>query len=404
MTFRILHLWDTTANRTRMPGAAAAVAGLVLLSASAAAQTGPVAAYGLNETSGTTAADASGSGLDGTLKGASWNLTGKHGGALSFNGSSSYVDLGNPSALQFTGSMTVSAWVYPTAHPGDDGQIVAKSDGGGWQFKTSPDTGVRTFGFAVTGGSGLVQRYSQSVYSLYKWYHVAGVYNASAKTLDIYVNGVLDNGVLNGSVPSAQVNSSVNVNIGRRTGGYLFAGLIDEVRIYNRALTAAQVQADMNAPVGNPVLPPSSACDLNSDQTVNGADVQLAIDMSLNRVSPCTANIAGAGVCNVVVVQRVINAVNDGQQTCLVGTSPVPHSVTLNWIASTSPNVVGYNIYRGTTRGGPYSLLTAQVTGTTYKDTAVQAGQTFYYVATAVDSNSMESVYSNEATAVIPTP
>lgn len=384
---------------------AVAVASLVLFSVNAPAQTGPVAAYGLNETSGTTAADASGSGLAGTLKGASWTAAGRHAGALSFNGSTSYVDLGNPSALQLTGSMTVSAWVYPTAHPGDDGQIVAKSDGGGWQFKTSPDTGVRTFGFGVTGPSGFVQRYSQSVYSLYTWYHVTGVFNASARTLDIYINGVLNNGVLNGSVPSAQANSSVNVNIGRRTGGYLFAGTIDEVRIYNRALTAAQIQADMNTPIGNPVLPPSSACDLNSDQTVNGTDVQLAIDMSLERVSPCTANIVGPGVCNVVVVQRVINAMNDGQQNCLVGTSPVPHSVTLSWVASTSLNVVGYNIYRGTTRGGPYSLLTTtRVTGTTYRDTAVQAGQTLYYVATAVDSNSLESVYSNEATALVPTP
>ncbi|MCC7153190.1 MAG: hypothetical protein IT161_01370, partial [Bryobacterales bacterium] len=105
MTFRIPHLWDIIASRTGVP--AVAVASLVLFSVNAPAQTGPVAAYGLNETSGTTAADASGSGLAGTLKGASWTAAGRHAGALSFNGSTSYVDLGNPSALQLTGSMTV---------------------------------------------------------------------------------------------------------------------------------------------------------------------------------------------------------------------------------------------------------------------------------------------------------
>ena len=102
---------------------------------------------------------------------------------------------------------------------------------------------------SASGGSH-TQRYSKTVRALNTWYHVAGVYNASARTLDIYVNGVLDNGVLVGTVPAAQVNSSVNVNIGRRTGGFYFNGIIDEVRIYNRALTQSEIQADMNTPMG----------------------------------------------------------------------------------------------------------------------------------------------------------
>ena len=64
------------------------------------------------------------------------------------------MDLGNPADLQLTGSMTWSAWVYATGTPADDGQIIAKSGGGGgtlgWQFKTSPDTGPHTFGVAVS--------------------------------------------------------------------------------------------------------------------------------------------------------------------------------------------------------------------------------------------------------------
>ncbi len=79
---------------------------------------------------------------------------------------------------------------------------------------------------------------------------MAGVYNATAQTLDIYVNGVLDNGVLSGTVPAALVNSVQHVNIGRRTGGYYFQGIIDEVRIYSRALSAAEIETDMTTPIG----------------------------------------------------------------------------------------------------------------------------------------------------------
>ena len=81
------------------------------------------------------------------------------------------------------------------------------------------------------------------------WYHVAGVYDAAERTLDIYVNGVRDNGVLSGTIPASQINSSVNVNIGRRSGGFYFNGVIDEVRIYNRALSGPEIQADMNTPI-----------------------------------------------------------------------------------------------------------------------------------------------------------
>ena len=214
--------------------------------AAVAQNVGLVAAYGFNEGAGTAVADASGNGITGTINNAAWTAAGKYGQALSFNGTSSYVDLGNPAGLQITGSMTWSAWIYATDNPPDDGQILSKSgDNDGWQFKTSPDTGPHTFGIGVSSNGGsTTQRYSQTSRALNTWYYVAGVYNAAARTLDIYVNGVLDNGVLSGTVPSSQFNSSLNVNIGRRSGGYYFQGTIDEVRIYNRALSQAEILAD----------------------------------------------------------------------------------------------------------------------------------------------------------------
>ena len=101
------------------------------------------------------------------------------------------MDLGNPTSLQITGSISWSAWVNAVANPADDGQIMAKSDGtAGWQFKTSPDTGPQTFGASVSGAVGSsAQRYSTTVRSLGTWYHAAGVYDATAQTLSVYVNG-----------------------------------------------------------------------------------------------------------------------------------------------------------------------------------------------------------------------
>ena len=83
----------------------------------------------------------------------------------------------------------------------------------------------------------------------------------------------------------------------------------------------------------------------------------------------------------------------------------VSHSVTLTWVASTSPNIAGYNIYRGTTSGGPYTKINSSlITGLSYVDTTVLAGQTYYYVGTAVDGTNAESTYSNQTQGTVPTP
>jgi hypothetical protein len=121
---------------------------LLSRSSPASAQSGSpglVAAYSFDEGTGNSVADLSGNNINGTVVGATWIAKGMYGNALAFNGISSYVDLGNRTALRLTGSMTIEAWVKTTGNPADDGQIVAKSDPCGWQLKTSPDTGPHTF-------------------------------------------------------------------------------------------------------------------------------------------------------------------------------------------------------------------------------------------------------------------
>ena len=91
-------------------------------------------------------------------------------------------------------------------------------------------------------GTDSIRRYTNTTLKLNTWYHVTGVYNATAQTLDVYVNGVLDNGTLSGTVPSSQFNSSNNLQIGAFNASGLFRGTIDDVRIYNRALSAQEVK------------------------------------------------------------------------------------------------------------------------------------------------------------------
>ncbi len=85
------------------------------------------------------------------------------------------------------------------------------------------------------------------------------------------------------------------------------------------------------------------------------------------------------------------------------GTEATQHAVDLTWTASTS--AVGYNVYRSQVSGGSYTMINSSLVGTTaYTDSTVISGQTYYYVATAVDGSSEESGYSNQTQAVIPNP
>ena len=309
----------------------------------------PVLAYGFDAGSGTTVTDASPSAITGTLNGAAWTTAGRFGDALTYDGATSYVNVGNPTPLKLTGSMTVEAWVMAAGIPADDGQIIAKSDSGssaaGWQFKTTPDTGARTFGIAISpNGSSFVQRYSTTVVALNTWYHVAAVYNAAARTLDIYVNGVLDDGVLNGTVPGSQFDPNVSVSIGKRSGGWYFNGTIDELRVYNVPLTQAQIQSDMNTRVSPGPIP----------------DTQ-----------PPSAPSALAAA-----------AISSSQ-------------INLNWIASTdNVAVTGYFVERSPGAGPTNFVQIAAPAVTNYSDTGLAAGSNYIYRVRATDASGNLSGYS----------
>jgi fibronectin type 3 domain-containing protein len=143
-------------------------------------------------------------------------------------------------------------------------------------------------------------------------------------------------------------------------------------------------------------LSAQSPCDLNKDGVVNVTDVTIAVNMALGQ-SNCTASIKGTAGCNVVTVQRVVQAALPGG-TC--------HPTILTWVASTSSNLAGYNVYRSTSSTGTYAKLNSTlIMGTTFTDGTSQPGATYYYTATSVDTSGNESAPSSPAVqATIPTP
>jgi RHS repeat-associated protein len=192
-----------------------------------------------DENSGTTAADASGSGNTGTLtSGATW-VTGQAGSAVNLDGADDYVQVGAQSSLVMTSAASFSAWIYPTGGGSDatyGGTILSKE--GEYLLVRFPDGSIR-WAFA-NSSPGWAFINTGSVAPLNQWTHVAVTYdNGVVKT---YLNGTLAN-TYNGAGSIGDANASQNdFRIGGRQNiSEYFQGRIDEVRVYNRALTATEV-------------------------------------------------------------------------------------------------------------------------------------------------------------------
>jgi Abnormal spindle-like microcephaly-assoc'd, ASPM-SPD-2-Hydin len=149
----------------------------------------------------------------------------------------------------------------------------------------------------------------------------------------------------------------------------------------------------------------SSATSNSSEFTLSGVSFPFTVAAGQTASLAFTFTPQASGT-DTASISFISNASNSPTVESLTGSgtlSPL-HSVDLSWSPSTSA-VVGYNIYRGGTSGGSYAKINSALNTTTaYTDTTVQAGLTYYYVTTAVDASGVESVYSNQAQAVVPTP
>jgi hypothetical protein len=258
----------------------------------------------LDGTSGQVALDSSGHGLNGRFNAAPRLVPGATGSSVVFDGDNLYVDFGRSTALRLAGSMTITAWINSSSFPYDDAAIVSQlHDRFGFQFDTTIDKGPRTVGFKLSNACGnLMARYGSTTLVLGTWYHVAGVYDSARRTLDIYLNGKLDDGPSVGSVTSAQHSSRRPVYVGKRSDqeGFGFAGSIRDVRIYSFALTNSEIAAVMqgepvdgtatNRDAGSRMNARSAASAANTDQNPSCAVVSESGDQWIPLIA------AGLGV------------------------------------------------------------------------------------------------------------
>ena len=197
-------------------------------------------ALGLNENSGTTVADLSGQNNTGTGLNTTWT-TGRYGRGLAFNRSTSWVTVNSSASLNLVNRLTLEAWVSPTVSSGWRTIIFKELDAIYELYASSssgPVGGVNIGGYQeVFSGTSLPTN---------TWSHVAATWDGT--TLRLYVNGVQ---VGSRAVAGTLSTTSNPLRIGGdATWGEYFAGTIDEVRVYNRALSAAEIQTDMNTPIG----------------------------------------------------------------------------------------------------------------------------------------------------------
>jgi Abnormal spindle-like microcephaly-assoc'd, ASPM-SPD-2-Hydin len=168
----------------------------------------------------------------------------------------------------------------------------------------------------------------------------------------------------------------------------------------NAGSTATQNVTLTNSGNSSVTISQISASGSGFSLTGAGTPVTLTAGQNLTFGVIFNPSAAGSDTGSVTVTS---NASGSPKSITLSGTGvQVNHSVTLSWAASTS-TVSGYNIYRTTVSGSGFAKVNSGlIPSLTYTDTTVQAGTTYYYVATAVDAGGDESADSNQVTAVVP--
>jgi hypothetical protein len=218
------------------------VAGLVFITSSKAADPDLAAYWKFDDGSGTTAFDSSGNGNNGILVGDPQWVAGKFGGALEFNGDD-YVNCGDGPSLQIQDQITITFWFKVDAFSNTWEAFLAKSDSA-YRASRSNGTGNATHfgagGTSVGGGNSYFD--GTIIVTGGQWHHYAATYDGTAGK--IYIDGVLD--VTSPGTGQISLTSS-DLYIGENSGatGRFLHGIMDEVRIYSRALTDTEINEVM---------------------------------------------------------------------------------------------------------------------------------------------------------------
>ena len=240
--------------------------------------------------------DSSGKSNHGFVYGGATFIDGKFGKALSFDGVDDYVDCGNDESLDPGDNITIETWIYPTSWVHDTYVgIVSKRDawvGMDWELYYDRATSR----IRVVMGNKVVIHGANTSPSLNAWHHL--VYTKSGSVHKLYLDGVNTDT----STHAITVPTGDRVRIGLLGGDFpnrfAFSGIIDEVRICNRALTDTEIAYNYSlGDVGIDIKPGS---DPNSINLGSNGVVPVAIlgspDFDAATVNPSTVTLAGAGV------------------------------------------------------------------------------------------------------------
>jgi hypothetical protein len=364
--------------------------------------------------------------------GAVWT-SGPVGGALQLDGVDDYVSTTFADNLA---NWSVSLWVRSPAAPANaptSGPVQREANfqinwnHGEAQFRGA--AGMRVAGRWYSAGFGALAANT--------WYYLTATYDG--ETLRAYRDGVL---ITANTSPSGPTDAEATpLTLGKYPSRErYFAGTIDDVRIYDRALSAAEIAALMGQGLdGTPPSAPSGLLTSVAGQTVNlfwqpAADQESGISQyrvyrgtvsggaksALGFVSG--ANLAASdttGAANTTYYYEVkaVNGVGleggpSNEASALTGDVPpaaptglaasvTNDDVALDWADSGEQDLAGYRVYRGTTPGGPYSPIGPALIGASaYSDQDLAPG-TYYYVVTAVDAGGFESGQSPQVVATI---
>ncbi|MFA4827562.1 MAG: LamG-like jellyroll fold domain-containing protein, partial [Candidatus Shapirobacteria bacterium] len=211
--------------------------------------TGLVGLWSFNgpDIGGNIAYDRSGQGNNGTIIGATLD-SGKVGQALNFKGTTDIVSISDNAALDLTGPFTIASWIKATSQPGGWRNFVAKWAAGDDSLSAENSYYVaeeasgsgHVIKFRMEDSGGGTQIFGSTVLALNVWYHVTAVYDGSF--MRIYVNGASDATPV--SRTTGARDSATVFNVGNKTSNnsYGHPGPLDEVRVYNRALSADEIR------------------------------------------------------------------------------------------------------------------------------------------------------------------
>ena len=219
------------------------------------------------------------------------------------------------------------------------------------------------------------------------------------------------NAVSFGSVQSSAVTVSSNTQIQAMSPAES-AGTV-AITVTNSSAQSSSLPSSFtytSAPSVSSISPNSGPVTGGSTVTILGSGFQTGATVAFGGIAAASVTIVSSTQIQAVTPVSPAGTVSitvtnsNSQSGTLASAFSYFHTVGLAW-ADSSSGLSGFNVYRSSTSGGPYTRINSTLLpGTAFTDSSVQAGQTYFYVTTAVNSSNVESGYSNQAQTVVPSP